>query len=281
MNVIDAHIHIQPWKMIRPEALAMMQASRPDVAEIHDLMYDPGKLAGLLDREGIDRVVAINYVSPDVMGFTRDIVPYAADYARKMKGRLLAVGSIHPARSRNARREMGELVKLGFRGVKLHPSHQLCYPNDYRRGNKVLRTMYEVAEREGLVLYIHTGTSVFPGARNVYADPIYCDDVAIDFPKLKIVLAHGGRPLWMDTAMFLVRRHPNVMMDVSGIPPQKLPEYFPRLEEVADKVLWGSDWPAPGVPGMRANVDRFLALPLSDESKRKIVFDNARKLYGL
>ena len=70
-------------------------------------------------------------------------------------------------------------------------------------------------------------------------------------------------------------------MDVSSIPPQRLLEYFPRLEEVADKVLWGSDWPAPGVPGMRANADRFLELPLSDEVKRKILYENARTIYGL
>lgn len=131
-----------------------------------------------------------------------------------------------------------------------------------------------------MVLVVHTGTSVFPGARNVYADPIYCDDIAVDFPKLKIVLAHGGRPLWMETAVFLARRFPNVTMDLSSLPPQKLLDYFPRLEDLADKVLWGSDWPAPGVPGMRANVDRFLELPLSNESKRKILYENARRVYG-
>ena len=74
----------------------------------------------------------------------------------------------------------------------------------------------------------HTGTSIFPGARNKYGDPIYIDDVAVDFPKLKILLAHGGRPLWMDTAFFLMRRHPNVYLDISGIPPKTLLKYFPR-----------------------------------------------------
>lgn len=279
MNVIDAHVHIQPWKMIKPGALELLKNRRSP--EVHDIMYDPAKLLAHLDREGIDRVVNINYVSPDIMGFTKDVIRYAAEYAKGAQGRVIPVGSIHPTGAKNPRRDMAELIKLGFRGVKIHPSHQLVYPNAYRQGNRVLQTVYRMAEEAGLVLYIHTGTSVFPGARNVYADPIYCDDVAIDFPKLKIVLAHGGRPLWMDTAMFLVRRHPNVLMDVSSIPPQKLLEYFPRLEDVAEKVLWGSDWPAPGVPGMRENVQRFLELKLSEASKRKIVYENARKLYGL
>ena len=74
---------------------------------------------------------------------------------------------------------------------------------------------------------IHTGTSVFPGARSRFGDPMDVDDVAIDFPKLTILLAHGGRPLWMDAAFFLVRRHPNVHLEISGIPPARLLEYFP------------------------------------------------------
>jgi predicted TIM-barrel fold metal-dependent hydrolase len=215
------------------------------------------------------------------MGFTDEAMKYAADYAKQCGGRVLAIGSVHPTLSKDPGGDVQRLIDGGFRGIKLHPSHQPCYPNAYRTGNRALETIYRRAEETGLVLYIHTGTSIFPGARNIYADPIYCDDIPIDFPKLKIVLAHGGRPLWMETATFLVRRHPNVMMDVSSIPPQKLLEYFPRLEDLADKVLWGSDWPAPGVPGLRENVDRFLALALSDEAKRKIVYENARKLYGL
>ena len=55
---------------------------------------------------------------------------------------------------------------------------------------------------------IHTGTSVFSSARNKYADPIHCDDIGVDFPDLTVILAHGGRPLWMETAFFLVRRFP-------------------------------------------------------------------------
>lgn len=281
MNVIDAHVHVQPWKMIQPEALRMMQGKRPDLARIDRMMYEPDEFVKYLDEERIEKVVAINYVSPDIMGFTDEAIPYAADFAKRAKGRVAAIGSVHPTFTKDADRAMDAMISAGFRGIKMHPSHQTAYPNAYRTGNTVLETAYRRAQEAGLVLIVHTGTSIFPGARNVYADPIYCDDIAIDFPKLKIVLAHGGRPLWMDTAVFVVRRFPNVWMDVSSIPPQKLLEYFPRMEEFPDKILWGSDWPAPGVPGMRANVDRFLELPLAEETKRKIVYENARKVYGL
>ena len=93
----------------------------------------------------------------------------------------------------------------------------------------------------------HTGTSVFPACAERFADPMPVDDVAIDFPRLKIVLAHAGRPLYGIPALFLVRRHPNVHVDISGIPPKSLLQYFPRLADIADRVLWGTDWPSPGV----------------------------------
>lgn len=278
--VFDAHVHIQPWKMIKPEALALFHANRGNVSEIFDMMYDPVKLLRHLDRERVERVVSMNYISPDIMGFTEEVNRFAAWHARESGGRVIAIGSVHPLFSRDPDREVARLVADGIRGIKIHPPHQGCAPNAYRTGNRTIETIYRRAEEDGLVVILHTGTSVFPGARNVYADPILCDDVAVDFPALKIVLAHGGRPLWMQTAVFLLRRHPNVWIDVSSIPPQKLLEYFPRLEEFADKVLWGTDWPAPGVPGMRENVERFVALDLSDAAKQKILYENAIPIYG-
>ncbi len=105
------------------------------------------------------------------------------------------------------------------------------------------------------------------------------DDVAVDFPKLKILLAHGGRPLWMQTAFFLVRRHPNVFLDISGIPPKLLLKYFPRLEEIAAKTLFGTDWPGPGVPDIKQNLNDFRALPLSGASKEQILSSTALQLW--
>ena len=72
-----------------------------------------------------------------------------------------------------------------------------------------------------------------------------------------------------------MRRHPNVHLELSGVPPSKLLEYFPRLEELASKAVWGTDWPSPGVRDMRQNVEQFLALPIPDDAKRAILSDNA------
>ena len=83
----------------------------------------------------------------------------------------------------------------------------------------------------------------------------------------------------MEAAFFVVRRHANVMLELSGIPPAKLLEYFPRLEEIADKAVWGTDWPSPGIASMRKNVEQFLALPLTQAAQKKILYENAARLF--
>jgi hypothetical protein len=171
------------------------------------------------------------------------------------------------------------LVGMGIRLLKIHPSHMMFPANAYTDGLNNLGAVYKQCEARGLPIMVHTGTSIFPGARSKWGNPMELDDVAIDFPDLRIVMAHGGRPLWMDEAFFILRRHKNVWLDVSGIPPLKLLEYFPRLTELADRVLWGTDWPSPGVKDLRENIDQFLALPLSDEHRRAILETNALRLF--
>jgi len=277
--VIDIHIHIQPLHMFKPHALALMKRGRSDFADLERYAAEPKAFLRFLDEAGVERAGLINYVSPDVIGFTPDVNDWIARYCAAAPGRLIAFGSVHPAYVTDAGAEVDRLAKIGIRGLKVHPSHQLYSPNAYRDGLGPLGEIYKRAQANGLPVMIHTGTSIFPGARNVYAQPILADDVSVDFPDLVVILAHGGRPLWMNEAFFLVRRHKNMYMDVSGIPPQKLLECFPRLEDIADKVLFGTDWPGPGVPGVRGNIEKFLALPISEAARRKILYDNAARLF--
>jgi predicted TIM-barrel fold metal-dependent hydrolase len=277
--IIDIHVHIMPLHMVKPAQLELMKRGRRDFAEIERYTSDPKAFLTFLDQLGVERAGLINYVSPDIMGFTPDVNDWIARYCRVAPDRLLAFGSVHPRTVANPCAEVDRIAKLGIRALKLHPSHQVISPNAYRNGDGPLASIYERAQANSLPVMIHTGTSIFPGARNIHAQPILCDDVCVDFPDLTVILAHGGRPLWMNEAFFLVRRHKNMHMDISGIPPQKLLEYFPRIAEIADKVLWGTDWPGPGVPEMKGNFEKFDALPLSEEVKRKILYDNAARLF--
>jgi predicted TIM-barrel fold metal-dependent hydrolase len=83
----------------------------------------------------------------------------------------------------------------------------------------------------------------------------------------------------MQTAFFLVRRHPNVFLDISGIPPKLLLKYFPRLEEIASRTLFGTDWPGPGVPDIGRNLDDFRALPLKPEVQDQILGKTALSIW--
>jgi uncharacterized protein len=139
--------------------------------------------------------------------------------------------------------------------------------------------IYRLAEEHAIPVMVHTGTSIFPGARNRYGDPLFLDDVAVDFPNLRILMAHGGRPIWMATAFFLLRRHRNVYLDISGIPPKLLLQYFPRLQEIAAKTLFGTDWPSPGVKDIKQNIDEFRALPLAEEIKEQILSKTALTIW--
>ncbi|HYA10769.1 MAG TPA: amidohydrolase family protein [Thermoplasmata archaeon] len=277
MGVTDCHVHINPFWTMRPDALQLLGHRDPATARY---AREPHAFLDYLDRSGIERAVLVNYVAPEVIGYTETTNDFASQFAKADPARLLATGGIRPDHPDPAG-EVRHLARdLGLRALKLHPPHQLFRPNAYVDGSLPrLAEVYAACEREGLPVIFHTGTSIFPRARNRFADPLFVEDVALDFPKLTIVLAHGGRPIWMSTAMFLVRRFPNVWLELSSVPPARLLEYFPGLEKLSDKVLFGTDWPGPAVPEIRANFDAFRALPLPAEVQRRILEENPLRVF--
>lgn len=278
MKVFDVHVHVQPWEMLRPGALALMDDEAHRGAA--RVLRDPGLLLEHLDREGVERICCINYVSPQVMGFGREVNDWIASFTEGVRERLLPVGSVNPLFETRPDEEISRVLDLGMRMIKIHPPHQLFSPNAYRtEGLRGLASVYEQCQARRVPVMFHTGTSVFPGARNVLADPMPIDDVAIDYPELTIILAHAGRPLFGETAYFLARRHPNVHLDLSGIPPAALGTYVPRLESIADKVLWGTDWPSPGVVSMKSNVDQFVANGYAEDVQAKVLWQNAARIF--
>jgi predicted TIM-barrel fold metal-dependent hydrolase len=279
MPVTDAHIHVQPWWELKPAVLEVMQRGRTDLPELEKIMKSPAHLLRRLDADGIDRAVLVNYPSPDLMGFTHGVNEYVARYCAEAPDRLVPMGGVHPRFAEDAAAEVRRAAEMGVRALKVHPPHMAVEPNAYLHGLDALRAIYEEAQRLRLPVMIHTGTSIFPGARSRTGEPMPIDDVAVDFPDLVLVLAHGGRPLWMEQAFFLVRRFRNVYMDVSSIPPKAILKYFPRLAEVSDKVLYGSDWPAPGVRSMRDNLEAFRGLALPPEAEKRILDVNARRVF--
>ncbi|HVH68916.1 MAG TPA: amidohydrolase family protein [Gemmatimonadales bacterium] len=280
LRITDVHIHVQPWRELKPRVLDVMwpagDARRDMMIQVMD---DPRALLDIMDRAGVWRVGLVNYPSPDVMGFSDATNSFAATYAQAAPDRLLPYGGVHARFTKDPVGDVDRLLDLGIRLLKVHPPHQGFPANAYTNGLDALSKIYHRCEERGLPVMVHTGTSIFPGARSKYGNPMELDDVAIDFPDLRIVMAHGGRPLYMEEAFFVLRRHRQMWLDVSGIPPARLLEYFPRLAELAQRVLWGTDWPSPGVTDMRRNIDQFLGLPLSDSDKKMILETNALALF--
>lgn len=270
-GVTDIHVHIQPWEQLKPGVMNAMRVGKEDHWErLLALMADPRALLDVMDESGIWRVGLVNYPSPDVMGFDDSTNAFAARYAGAAPERLIPYGGVHPRFTTDPEGQVEELLRMGTRILKIHPPHQAYPANAYTMGLESLGRIYRRCEERGMPVTVHTGTSIFPGARCKYGRPMELDDVALDFPDLRIIMAHGGRPLWMDEAFFVLRRHRNMYLEISGIPPLKLLEYFPRLAEIGDRVIWGTDWPSPGVHSLRHNLDQFLGLPLPQDLKDRI-----------
>lgn len=271
--VIDFHLHYSVVGKMQPWVAEWMQGSHREPLAAYLARYaDPAALVGLLDQCGVDYGVVLADVSPitSTVNTADEVAAWCAGQPR-----LLPFASVNPFMHYNGAAELRrQVTQLGCRGLKLYPSYQQFYPND-----ALVYPIYAVAQELGIPVMFHTGSSVFKGSRLKYADPIHLDDVAVDFPDLNIVMAHSGRGFFYNAAFFLARLHPNVYMEISGLPPQKLLTYFPEFERNADKLIFGSDWP--GMPAIKRNIELIRALPITEATKRKALGENAARLLQL
>ena len=229
-------------------------------------------LVKFLNEQGVDYGVLLAEDSPITGNFCPN--EQVAEYC-KGADNLIPFASVNPYLCASPAKELEHCIcNQGFKGVKLYPTYNYFYPNDPR-----LYPFYEKARELNIPLMIHTGSSVFPAARLKYGDPLYIDDLAVDFPELTLIQVHAGRGFWYDRAFFLAQLHRNVYMEIAGLPPSRLLKYFPEFERNQDKILFGSDWP--GVPGIAENIQAIKELPVSEECKRKVLGENALRILGL
>ncbi len=216
------------------------------------------------------------------MGHWRIANEEVAEVAAEHADALIPFASIDPAKGKMGAREARRLVQeYGVRGFKFHPSMQGFYPNDRKA-----YVLYEAIQEAGVPALFHTGqTGAGAGARGgmgvrlKFSNPIYLDDVAVDFPDMQIILAHPSFP-WQDEALAVATHKPNVYIDLSGWSPKYFPANLVQYSNtlLKDRVLFGSDYPA-------ITPDRWLAdfaqLPIKPEVRPKILKDNAVKLLKL
>lgn len=276
MPVIDFHVHIgdpggqKPWVIAYFENYGKGSGAEEVVGK--DGRMDPSALVDLLSGNGVDFAVILAELSPITTGITSN--EQVADFCQGRK-ELIPFANLNPYFTTRLGEELERCVhELGMKGIKLYPTYQQFYPND-----RTLYPLYAKAQELKIPVMVHTGSSLFRGSRMKYGDPVLLDDVAVDFPDLTLIQVHSGRGFWYAPAFFLAQLHAHVYMEISGLPPQNLLKYFPDLEKNADKILFGSDWP--GVPGIGRNIDAIRALPLREETKRKILGQNAAKILGI
>jgi hypothetical protein len=247
--LVDAHTHVArlPTLSADWQSWAATFGAGVPMAELFDA--DGAPRPAELDRhfagQGADHVLLFSEYSPKVTGVQpiEDVLPLVA----QNPARFHPVASVNPHLHYPVARELARQVGLGAVAVKIHPVH-----GGFEASDRMLYPAYAWAQEHRLPVIVHCGTSTFAGSVNRYADPILLDDVFRDFPDLVVVLAHGGRGWWYDQAAFLALMKPNVWLEVSGLPPHRLPDYFGKsLRRLADKMVFGTDWP--GVPSIEQN----------------------------
>jgi len=270
---IDFHVHLAEYEVRQPWVTEWLRNFRPlDYEAFIDRYSDPGAFEDMLADAGIDYACILAELDHATSGVCTNEQVRAFCHGRT---RLIPFCDINPHLYSTPGDELRRKVENeGFRGLKLYPTYQHYYLND-----PMMYPLYHAAQDLGVPVLIHTGSSVIKGTRLKYGDPLHLDDVATDFPRLNLVMAHSGRGFWYDRAFFLSKLHANVFMEISGLPPAKLLTYFPELARNTDKVIFGSDWPA--LPSIQGNMETITGLPLSAEGVEKILGGNAAKLLRL
>jgi len=283
--IIDMHVHpifqeIVPGLSAIPEGLRMLQ-NLEKTSE--NYFYRSLKILSLAEFQQemsdakIDRVALLISAIKDIP--VRQTNERVSALLRMLPEKFIGFAAFDPRKGEEAVADIEYAInELGFKGLKTVSSQQELDIND-----KAFYPCYAKAQDLGVPITIHTGaSSLIMGCRVKHVQPLMVDDVAFDFPNLKIICAHMGGHQYMDVHSMLVR-HRNVYADLCFWPLN--PHYrdmipWPLLDDtVRDKILLGSDYPCGQI--LKEAVEAVQNLPISDDFKVKILGKNAARLLAL
>lgn len=276
--LIDVHLHAARLPTLKPawREWARQFGDGGVIDEVYDAegTVDPARFDAYLAREGVDVALVLAEYSPKATGIqpAEDMLPLAAQNPARVK----FIANVNPHLHYPIEEELQRQLDLGAVACKLHPVHAGFAVND-----RELYPVYELCQAAGVPLVVHCGTSTFPGSTNRYADPVYVTDVLRDFRTLNIALAHGGRGWWYDAAAFLALSNGRVWIELSGLPPSRLREYYARHDwnRLTRRMIFGTDWP--GVPGIAKNARAVARLCPDEETAALVLAGNAAHVYRL
>lgn len=280
---IDIHVHIPVPAEMLPERARERSGAMARYFGTRAAEQRPMDVDALAESYRQRDMMAVLLISDNetVTGDPPVPLTFVADAVKKHPDAFIGFGGIDVHKGAAAIRKLDEVVDLGLKGLKFHAGSQRFYANDPQ-----YYPIWERCQELGLIVLFHSGTTGVgagqPGGGGIklgYTKPIpYMDDVAADFPELKIILAHPSFP-WAQEGLAMIRHKPNVFMDLSGWSPL----YFdPIVMQYAtticqDKVLFGSDWPVITPERWLKDWATYNVDPAVD---RKIMRDNAAKLLG-
>jgi hypothetical protein len=275
--LVDVHLHAARLPTLKPAWRTWAQdfgdTGLIDAVYDADGTVDPARFDAYLDAEGVDVALLFAEYSPKVTGIQaiEDLLPLTAH-----SDRMRLVANVNPHLHYPVEEELARQLGLGAVACKVHPVHGGFPAND-----RAMYPAYALCQDAGIPVVVHCGTSTFPGSMNAYADPVLLDDVLRDFRSLDVVLAHGGRGWWYDAAAFLALSHERVWIELSGLPPSRLRDYYARQSwsRLTRKMIFGTDWP--GVPGIARNARAVAELCPSDEVAGLVLAGNAARVYNL
>jgi len=302
MVVIDVHTHISKKESIPNEITKMIvedEARRTGIApekvmrnlEKHPTIYQasPENLIKDMDEAGIDKsiLLAVDYgLAPGLSKPKLSIEEYnkwVADASDQHPDRLIAFAGVDPRRKNAVEILEKAIQEWGMKGLKLYPPCGF-YPNE-----KVVTPLWERANELGIPVMVHSGPT-FPQFKMKYSEPIYLEDVLINYPNLNIIIAHSGGGLWVEEVIGLRQFRNNVYADISGwqgmayaagkeYAMQRLMHVYGSLRS---KCLFGSDWPAFNLQVSHKEwVDMINGLKVETKLKKKLLGENAEKLLNL
>jgi predicted TIM-barrel fold metal-dependent hydrolase len=276
--LIDVHLHPARRSTVKVgwEEWVRDFGTGDAVARLYeaDGTVSPARFDAYLAENGVDIALLLPEYSPRVTGIqaVEDMLPLAAYNPDRVKIAANINPNVHYPVDEELQRQLG----LGAIALKVHPVHARAAAND-----RALYPAYEICQAAGIPVVVHCGTSTFPGASNTFADPVVLDDVLRDFRRLNVVLAHGGRGWWYDAAAFMALSNERVWIELSGLPPSRLREYYARHSwpRLSRRMIFATDWP--GVPGIAKNARAVAALCRDEETVRLVLAGNACRVYNL
>jgi len=250
----------------------MQQYNR--VFDLQSVSYSEEELVHALGEAGISRaVMQSEWASGD---YRKDNDVVAAIVGRNPK-LFVGFAAVDAADGMAAVNELRRSVEtLGLRGLNVQPFASRLHPND-----KKFYPLYLKCLEYGIPVTIHTGVNYSSDRTIDYGRPIYVDEVACDFPGLRIVLNHGGWP-WVNESVAIARKHKSVFIEIGGIAPKYLAKPNSGWEMLLsfadnllqDQVLFATD---SMIPFQRA-VDEAKALPLKAQTLEKLMVCNAERI---